>query len=112
MGKGAKSPISRCCIQPRDFLLPQVEHLIGLDRCYQILSWPTGDLDLLRRSMQMQVPVGFARRLRTRAHARRAPRTGIIRPQSGRKEIAGEPRKLRAILHFLSGGREASAERA
>jgi hypothetical protein len=29
--------------------------LIGLNRCYEILSWPRGELDPLRRSMQMQV---------------------------------------------------------
>jgi hypothetical protein len=33
----------------------KIEHLIGLDRCYQILSWPCAELDPLRRSMQMQV---------------------------------------------------------
>ena len=34
----------------------KIEHLIGLDRCYEILSWrPITDLDPLRRSMQMQV---------------------------------------------------------
>jgi hypothetical protein len=34
----------------------KVEHLIGLDRCYEILSWgPITDLDPLHRSMQMQV---------------------------------------------------------
>ena len=34
----------------------KVEHLIGLDRCYQILSWgPITELDPLRRSMQMQI---------------------------------------------------------
>ena len=33
----------------------KIEHLIGLDRCYEILSWPWAGLDPLRRSMQMQV---------------------------------------------------------
>jgi|SRR6516165_3453406 hypothetical protein len=34
----------------------KIEHLIGLDRCYEILSWgPITELDPLRRSMQMQV---------------------------------------------------------
>src|SRR5262245_39225172 len=28
----------------------KIEHLIGLDRCYEILSWPRGELDPLRRS--------------------------------------------------------------
>jgi hypothetical protein len=42
----------------------KIEHLIGLDRCYEILSWPRGELDPLRRSMQMQVirvllPIGI-----------------------------------------------------
>ena len=43
----------------------KIEHLIGLDRCYEILSWrPITDLDPLRRSMQMQVmrvllPIGI-----------------------------------------------------
>jgi hypothetical protein len=27
----------------------KIEHLIGLDRCYEILSWPHGELDALRR---------------------------------------------------------------
>ena len=29
----------------------KIEHLIGLDRCYEILSWPIGDLDPLRWSL-------------------------------------------------------------
>ena len=33
----------------------KIEHLIGLDRCYEILSWPWAGLDPLRRSMQIQV---------------------------------------------------------
>jgi hypothetical protein len=33
----------------------KIEHLIGLDRCYEILSWPPGELDPLCRSVQMQV---------------------------------------------------------
>ena len=42
----------------------KIEQLIGLDRCYEILSWPWDDLDPLRRSMQMQVmrvllPIGM-----------------------------------------------------
>jgi hypothetical protein len=42
----------------------KIEHLIGLDRCYEILSWPRAGLDPLRRSMQMQVmrvllPIGI-----------------------------------------------------
>jgi len=31
----------------------KIEHLIGLDRCYEILSWPWAGLDPLRRSMQI-----------------------------------------------------------
>ena len=42
----------------------KIEHLIGLDRCYEILSWPWARLDPLHRSMQMQVmrvllPIGI-----------------------------------------------------
>jgi hypothetical protein len=43
----------------------KIEHLIGLDRCYEILSWGSyTELDPLRRSMQMQVmrillPIGI-----------------------------------------------------
>src|SRR5215831_16390920 len=42
----------------------KIEHLIGLDRCYEIVSWPWAVLDPLRRSMQMQVirvllPIGI-----------------------------------------------------
>jgi hypothetical protein len=42
----------------------KIEHLIGLDRCYEILSWPWDGLDPLRRSFQMQVmrvllPIGI-----------------------------------------------------
>jgi hypothetical protein len=33
----------------------KIDHLIGLDRCYEILSWPPSELDPLCRSMQMQV---------------------------------------------------------
>jgi hypothetical protein len=43
----------------------KIEHLIGLDRCYEILSWgPITHLDPVRRSMQLQVmrillPIGI-----------------------------------------------------
>jgi hypothetical protein len=42
----------------------KIEHLIGLDRCCEILSWPWTALDPLRRSMKMQVmrvllPIGM-----------------------------------------------------
>ena len=42
----------------------EIEHLIGMDRCYKILSWPWAGLDPLRRSLQMQVmrvllPIGI-----------------------------------------------------
>ena len=43
----------------------KIEHLIGLDRCYEILSWGLiTDLDPLRRSFQWQVmrvllPIGI-----------------------------------------------------
>jgi hypothetical protein len=33
----------------------KIEHLIGLDRCHEILSWPLDGLDPLRLSLQMQV---------------------------------------------------------
>jgi hypothetical protein len=34
----------------------KTEHLIGLDRCYEILSWgPISELDPLRQSFQWQV---------------------------------------------------------
>jgi hypothetical protein len=33
----------------------KIEHLIGLDRCREILSWPLDELDPIRRSMRMQV---------------------------------------------------------
>ena len=39
----------------------KVEHLIGLDRCYEILSWPWARLDPVRRSMQVMrilMPIG------------------------------------------------------
>ena len=43
----------------------KIEHLIGLGRCYEILSWgPIAELDPMRRSMRMQVlrvimPIGI-----------------------------------------------------
>ena len=43
----------------------KIEHLIGLDRCHEILSWGSiVELDPVRRSMQMQVirvlwPIGI-----------------------------------------------------
>jgi len=43
----------------------KIEHLIGLDRCYEVLSWGLiTELDPLRRSFQMQVmrvllPIGI-----------------------------------------------------
>jgi hypothetical protein len=33
----------------------KIEHLIGLDRCYEILSWPSAGLDRVRLSMKAQV---------------------------------------------------------
>jgi hypothetical protein len=40
----------------------KIEHLIGLDRCEEILSWgPITDLDPLRLSFQMQVINVFLR---------------------------------------------------
>jgi hypothetical protein len=40
----------------RHFSVAQkIEHLIGLDRCYEILSWPWAELDPVRRSFQWQV---------------------------------------------------------
>ena len=33
----------------------KIEHLIGLDRCHEILSWPLDGLDPLRLSLTMQV---------------------------------------------------------
>jgi hypothetical protein len=33
----------------------KIEHLIGLDRCYEILSWPLAGLDPLRLSIKVQV---------------------------------------------------------
>jgi hypothetical protein len=32
----------------------KIEHLIGLDRCYEILSWPSAGLDRVRLSMRVQ----------------------------------------------------------
>jgi hypothetical protein len=43
----------------------KIEHLLGLDRCREVLSWgPFADLDPLRRSFRMQVirillPIGI-----------------------------------------------------
>ena len=42
----------------------KIEHLIGLDRCHEILSWSPTGLDPLRRSFQRQVmlvllPIGI-----------------------------------------------------
>ena len=33
----------------------KIEHLIGLDRCYEILSWSSADCDPVRLSMKVQV---------------------------------------------------------
>jgi hypothetical protein len=33
----------------------KIEHLIGLNLCYQILSWPLAGLDPVRLSMKIQV---------------------------------------------------------
>jgi hypothetical protein len=33
----------------------KIEHLIGLDRCYEILSWPLAGLDPVRFSIKVQV---------------------------------------------------------
>jgi hypothetical protein len=57
----------------------KIEHLIGLDRCYEILSWPWAGLDPLRRSFRMQVirvllPIGIKAMLRWHARPRSCPR--------------------------------------
>jgi hypothetical protein len=53
---------------PRDWrhfsAAEKIEHLIGLDRCREILSWPPDELDPVRRSMRLQVlrvilPIGM-----------------------------------------------------
>jgi hypothetical protein len=64
----------------------KMEHLIGLDRCYEILSWPWAGLDPLRRSMQMQVmrvllPIGIKAALDgslDREAARERNRTSVL----------------------------------
>jgi hypothetical protein len=65
----------------------KIEHLIGLDRCYEILSWgPITELDPLRRSMQMQVmrvllPIGIKAALDgslDRELARERNRTAVL----------------------------------
>ena len=33
----------------------KIEHLIGLDRCHEVLSWPLDGLDPLRLSLKMHV---------------------------------------------------------
>ena len=64
----------------------KIEHLIGLDRCYEILSWSWAELDPLRRSMQMQVmrvllPIGIKAALDgslDRELARERDRTAVL----------------------------------
>jgi len=77
-------------------LVPKIEHLIGLDRCYEILSWgPITEIDPLRRSFQMQVmrillPIGIKAYL-DRSLDRAAGR------ERDRATVLGElDRKLRA----------------
>jgi hypothetical protein len=70
----------------------KIEHLIGLDRCYEILSWPWAGLDPLRRSMKMQVirvvlPIGIKAMLdgsldREAAASATAPRSSMSSPAS------------------------------
>src|SRR5215469_4224131 len=74
----------------------KIEHLIGLDRCYEILSWgPITEIDPLRRSFQMQVmrillPIGIKAYL-DRSLDRAAGR------ERNRATVLGElDRKLRA----------------
>jgi hypothetical protein len=57
----AASSLSRACRASASFrrhftTAQKIDHLIGLDRWYEILSWgPYRELDPLRRSFQMQV---------------------------------------------------------
>jgi hypothetical protein len=64
----------------------KIERLIGLDRCYEILSWPWARLDPLRPSMKMQVirvvlPIGIKAMLDgslAREAARERNRTAVL----------------------------------
>jgi hypothetical protein len=79
----------------------KIDHLIGLDRCYEILSWPWAGLDPLRRSMQMQVirvllPIGIKALLDGsfgREAARERNRAAVL-------EELDRKRKLRPIFDF------------
>jgi hypothetical protein len=91
----------------------KIEHLIGLDRCREILSWPLDELDPVRRSMRMQVirvllPIGIEALLdgslgrdvarerdreavieelgRRPGGAANKPRSGKIGPRAGERE--------------------------
>jgi hypothetical protein len=83
----------------------KIEHLIGLDRCYEILSWrPITELDALRRSFQWRVmrvllPIGIKATLDgglDRDLARERERQHIL------EELA---RKLRAQAEKRQPGR-------
>ena len=75
----------------------KIEHLIGLDRCREVLSWgPFADLDPLRRSFQMQMirillPIGIKAMLNGslgREAARERNRDAILEELS--RQFGGE----------------------
>ena len=101
----ASSPSHTCRASPifrgwRHFSAAQkIEHLIGLDRCYEILSWPWTGLDPLRRSMQIQVirvllPIGIKAALDgslDRDAARERNRTAVLNNLERRLDGARSP---------------------
>jgi len=101
----ASSPSHTCRASPifrgwRHFSAAQkIEHLIGLDRCYEILSWPWAGLDPLRRSMQIQVirvllPIGIKAALDgslDRDAARERNRTAVLNDLERRLDGARSP---------------------
>jgi hypothetical protein len=72
----------------------KIEHLIGMDRCYEILSWPLDELDPVRRSMRMQVlrvimPIASKRcSMASSAAKLPASATGSVFSQSSRATCA------------------------
>ena len=82
----------------------KIEHLIGLDRCYEILSWgPIIELDPVRRSVQWQVMRVLLQSASRRCRGARRTRgwrpccgfTAVARAHLGAR-ISGRPQRRRS----------------
>jgi hypothetical protein len=77
----------------------KIEHLIGLDRCYEILSWPLAGLDPLRLSMKAQV-IRIVLQICMKALLDGTIERDAVRERGREKRLAELMRKLPAEHRF------------